>query len=133
MHHKKRSHQSVQSIPLDLRVAPPLQQIGHWAFLIGALVAIVGGFLMNVLGETAVFSALFALGVIVGLLNVTIRETTDFLVATMALILVSAANLRLIPYFGFILQNILNTLLFFVVPAAIIVALRAVWVLANRE
>lgn len=132
MHHKKKSH-SVQSIPLEFRAAPPIQQIGHWAFLIGVLVAIIGGFLMNILGETAVFSALFALGVIVGLLNITIRETTDFLVATMALILVSAANLRLIPYFGFILQNILNTLLFFVVPAAIIVALRAVWVLASRE
>ena len=114
-------------------MAPPIQQLGHWAFLIGVAVAIVGGFLMNVLGETAVFSALFALGVVVGLLNITLRETTDFLVATIALIMAGVVNLRLIPYVGVILQTILNNILVFVVPAAVIVALRAVWVLASRE
>jgi hypothetical protein len=130
MHHKKS--RSIHTIPLA-RMAPPVQQLGHWAFLIGVLVAIVGGFLMNVLGETAVFSALFALGVVVGLLNITLRETTDFLVATIALIMAGVVNLRLIPYVGVILQTILNNILVFVVPAAVIVALRAVWVLASRE
>ena len=129
--HKKRSH-LVHTIPLE-RMAPSVQQFGHWAFLIGVLVAIIGGFLMNRLGETAVFSALFALGVVVGLLNITLRETTDFLVATIALIMAGVVNLRLIPYVGALLQTILNNILVFVVPAAVIVALRAVWVLASRE
>jgi len=42
-------------------------------------------------------------------------------------------NLRLIPYVGPLLNTLLNNVLVFVVPAAVIVALRAVWLLASRE
>ena len=131
MHHKKKT----VAIPLHVRAVPPVNQIGHWAFLIGVLVALFGGLLVHfgAISETYVQSALLMLGLVVGLLNITVKETTDFLVATIALIMAGVVNLRLIPYVGPLLNTLLNNVLVFVVPAAVIVALRAVWLLASRE
>jgi len=52
--------------------------------------------------------------------------------ATIALILAGVVNLGLIPFVGVWLRNVLSNIVVFVVPAAVIVALRSVWVLANR-
>lgn len=78
-------------------------------------------------------TALFALGIAVGLLNVTVRERSEFLLATVALILAGVVNLGLIPYIGVWLRTVLSNIVVFVVPAAVIVALKTIWVLANKE
>ena len=129
----KRRVQRLPQVPSFGPVRPTLQQVGHWAFLVGALIAIVGGFFNEMVGDTALLTALFVLGLVVGLLNVTVRETSEFLLATVALILAGVVNLGLIPVFGVLLRNILSNIVVFVVPAAVIVALRSVWVLANRN
>jgi len=115
------------------RANPSLQNVGHWAFLVGALIAILGGFFNDIVGDTALLTALLVLGFVVGLLNVTVKETSEFLLATIALILAGVVNLGLIPGVGALLRNILSNIVVFVVPAAVIVALRSIWVLANRE
>lgn len=133
---KKHLSKSVHPLPLPvIRLTPPVNQMGHWAFLIGVLVAIIGGLLvyLDVVDEAPIQVALLLLGLVVGLLNITLRETTDFLVATIALIMAGVVNLRSIPYVGIPLNILLINVLIFVVPAAVIVALRAVWVLASRE
>jgi hypothetical protein len=115
------------------QAAPSLQNLGHWAFLIGMLIAILGGFFNNIVGDTALLTALFVLGVIVGLLNITVKETSQFLLATVALILAGVVNLGLIPVVGVWLRNVLSNIVVFVVPAAVFVSLRSIWVLANRQ
>lgn len=108
-------------------------RIGHWAFLIGFLVAILASFFTNSVSPEFLISVLFGLGVIVGLLNVTLEETSRFLIAAIALILSGVVNLGLIPLIGMWLKSVLSNMVIFVVPAAVIVALRTVWILANRE
>jgi len=107
--------------------------IGHYAFFIGALVAVVAGLFRNVIPDVVLVSVLVLLGLVVGLLNVTMRETTEFLVAAIALMLAGVVNLGIIPVVGLYVRSILTNLVVFVVPAAIIVSLRAIWVLAARR
>ena len=114
-------------------VRPSNTSLGHWAFLAGAAVAVVGSFFSSAVGDQAVLTALFALGVVVGLMNITVKERSEFLLATIALILAGVVNLGLIPYIGVWLRTVLSNIVVFVVPAAVIVALKTVWVLANKE
>ena len=60
-------------------------------------------------------------------------EIAGFLAATIALILAGVVNLGLIPVVGLTLRAILSNIVVFVVPAAVIVSLRAVWVLAKQR
>ena len=129
----RRRVQRLPQVPSFGPMKPSIQQIGHWAFLVGAIIAIIGGFFNDVVGDTALLTALFVLGVVVGVLNVKVQETSEFLLATIALILAGVVNLGLIPFVGVWLRNALSNIVVFVVPAAVIVALRSVWVLANRN
>ena len=117
-----------------------LQAIGSWAFLLGVFIAIIAGALLltdkSNPALTTVTSFLVLLGTIVGLLNVTTRETNSFLLASVALVLVSGFGitvysdvLKVGPY----LQAMLVAILQFVVPATIVVALKAVFSLAERK
>lgn len=107
--------------------------LGHWAFLAGVAVAVVGAFFSGAVGDRALLTALFILGIVVGLLNITVKERTEFLLAAIALILAGVVNLGLIPYVGVWLRTVLSNIVVFVVPAAVIVALKTVWVLASKE
>jgi len=109
-------------------------KIGRWAFVIGALIAIAAGLLGSM--STAVVSTLVILGLIVGLLNVTGKETQMFLLAGVSLVIVTsmgAANLAAVPVVGTYIVGIFGGLMTFVVPAVIIVALKAVMALAADE
>jgi len=77
---------------------------------------------------------LVVLGTIVGFLNVTAKETTEFLVAAIALIAAGGAGLNVIVWgnIGIYLQSILSNITVFVAPAAVVVALKAVFELAER-
>ena len=117
-----------------------LQAVGSWAFLLGVFVAIIAGALLltdkSNPALTTVTSFLVLLGTIVGLLNVTTKETNSFLLAAVVLVLVSGFGitvysdvLRIGPY----LQAMLVAILEFVVPATIVVALKAIFSLAERK
>ncbi len=117
-----------------------LQTIGSWAFLLGIFVAIIAGALLltdkSNPALTTVTSFLVLLGTIVGLLNVTTKETNSFLIASVALVLVSGFGitvysdvLKVGPY----LQAMLVAILQFVVPATVVVALKAIFSLAERK
>ena len=114
-----------------------LQSIGSWAFLLGVVVAIIAGALLPDKSTTpTVTSFLVLLGTIVGLLNVTTRETNSFLLASVSLVLVTALGGSVVSgvvSVGQYLGSMLDSILVFVVPATIVVALKTIFALAERK
>ena len=106
-------------------------RIGHWAFIVGVLIAVIAGLVPAWQTDTVVW-ILVILGLIVGLLNITAKETVEFLVAAVALIIVGTAGLATLPALGGIILAILANIVAFVAPAALIVALKAIYALAQK-
>jgi len=113
---------------------------GTWAFIIGVIIAIVLGLVGANLGTARpwLYSLLIVLGLIVGFVNVTGKESKDFLFAAVALIIIAFAGgestvLNQVQSIGLYLQGIFGGLLALVVPAAIIVALKDIWALAYTQ
>ena len=120
--------------------------MGEWAYLVSIVIAVLAG-----IGAAAGFGAsswvavlLVILGVIVGLLNISEKETTSFLVATIALIVASlGANvagtagafsaLNVVPGLGLLVNAIVANIAIFAAPAAIVVAIKAIMNLASRR
>lgn len=109
-------------------------KVGHYAFIGGVLLAVVSALLQ--LTHSVVVLALVVLGLVVGFLNITARETTEFLVAAIALVVAGSANLivlnTLFNPLGSTLHAVLTHIKVFVAPAAVVVALKAVKQLADR-
>jgi len=105
------------------------QRIGSYSFIAGVVISILAGF-GSLTGDLPVL-ILVLLGLIVGFLNVSVKETTDFLVAAVALIMAGTANISAIPMVGEILQGALANITVFVAPAAIVVALKDIYALAK--
>ena len=105
------------------------RSIGAWAFLIGIVIAVtLGVFSVQVTNtvQGVVLWILVLLGLVVGLLNITQKESSGFLLTITALIVVSYFGrtiLIIIPILG----SILWALLVFLVPTTIIVALKSVF------
>lgn len=105
-----------------------MEKIGTWAFLLGVLIAVIAG-LVPAWRTPQVIWVLVILGLIVGLLNVKAKEVTEFLVASVAILIV--ASMGALPALGVTLGTILDNIIAFVGPSAMIVALKAIWDLAE--
>jgi len=102
------------------------RNIGYWIFLVGVLIAVLAGLATSGGVNPNVLWVLAVLGLIVGFLNVTLKDEVPFLIAS--LVLISASGyLAVIPYIGTPLATILSYIVVFVSPAAIVVALKAVY------
>lgn len=115
------------------------QQMGSYAFLAGVVLALLAAVAGSLLGSLAgwVPLLLVLLGLIVGFLNVTDKETGQFLLAAIALLAVGTlSGLSQIDVvvlgLGSVFEGIVRQLAVFVAPAALIVALKAVWNLAKE-
>ena len=110
-------------------------KVGEWSFILGVLLAVVFGFMTAGSYAGILTLVLVIAGLIVGLLNISEKETTPFLVASIALIVTSSAKLTvidgLVPMVGTWLQNIVGNIAVLVTPAAIVVALKAVYALSK--
>jgi hypothetical protein len=115
--------------------------VGAWAFLIGVVLALVMAIFQAQLGPTSqsgIIGLLLIAGILVGLLNVGTKDSSKFLLAGLALVIVanfgSAAisSLEVIPAIGSFLRILLNQLLILFVPATIIVALKSVFEIAKE-
>lgn len=105
-------------------------KIGGIAFIIGIVLALIAG-IFGFGDDTLVISALMVIGLIIGLLNISAKEAMPFLLITTALVIVSSLGgsfLGVIP----ILQKILISIIILMVPAVIVVAIRAVFSLARN-
>jgi hypothetical protein len=109
-----------------------IHRVAHYAFFVGLLIAIIAGLFRNVVSTEVLVTTLVILGLLVGLFNLTAKETIPFLVAAIALMLAGIVNLGLIPGVGLYLRSILSNIVVFVVPGAIIVGLKTIWQLASN-
>lgn len=111
------------------------QKVGNWAFIVGVILAIVLGLFGAYIPayiETMTYIVI-VLGLIVGFYNIQKKEAVNFLIATIALIAVGAAGLETLPVIGTYISGILTQIAILVVPAAVLVALKAVYDLAYKK
>src|SRR3989338_1963679 len=111
---------------------------GKWSLVIGLGVAIITGLLFPIIytfgiGGMGRILAIFSLllkwlliifGLVVGFLNIKEKETTAFLVTTMALMMIGVAVLfaQITPAIGLVFANIIAL----VAPAALVVSFKAI-------
>jgi hypothetical protein len=100
--------------------------IGFWAFIIGLVIAVIAGVVMP--ANSGVILVLLVLGLIIGFLNITATEVMLFLLATIALIVVGNVFTPLtVLDIGKILGSVLSYVATLMAPAAIVVAIKALW------
>lgn len=137
-----------------------MQEIARWAYIIFVVVAIVAGL---VLGYSAfalyttlptdppanwaanvatndgyVLFAMLILGIIIGITSITAKEVTAFLIATIALLVASAANVwagvwYIHPLLYFWASAILSYIVAFAAPAAVIISIKSVLAMAKEK
>ena len=109
-----------------------MAKIGAWAFLAGLLIAVILGLLTSAI-STTILTILVVLGLVIGFLNITEEEVHGFLMASIALLLVgSAANISVLPLVGNMITSVLNNIVLFVAPAALVVAVKEIFMMAQR-
>lgn len=110
-----------------------MEKVGSWAFIIGVVIAVVAGFRP---ASHVLTSTLIALGLIVGFVNITSHETEKYLLAAVSLVVVTKFGgdyVGEIQVVGTVLKNVLGAIQTFVTPATIIVALKAIYSLAQEK
>lgn len=111
--------------------------LGALAFLAGMGMAIVCGAVPDWRDSGVVVLILVILGIVVGLFNITGREVVPFLIAAIALVVVGLAGGSfsalddIVDGLGRALDAIVNLIAVFMVPAAVVNAVRVVVQLAR--
>jgi len=118
--------------------------IGAWAFLIGVVLAILIGLSTTLLPIPAlttyskhIYAALVFLGILVGFVNTTGRDSQTFLIAGAVLVIVSRFGMDSVSgsVIGIDLRDavtsVFSALLVLFAPATIIVALKTVFSIAR--
>lgn len=135
-----------------------MEEIAEYAFMAFVAVAIIAGLAVGYMAyDAADWSAtsvadanayvtliMLILGIIVGLVSITTKEVTPFLIASIAL-MVARVGLGtasgdvwkplktihgLLYYWA---TGILNYIVAFVAPAAVIISIRSIWTLAQKK
>jgi len=114
------------------KVKTDLKKFGHYAFIVGLIIAVVIALIPQLRGVEAI-AILVVLGIIVGFLNITAKETIGFLVASLVLLMASSATALTLSAIHTSLAVIWGNVLTFVAPAAIIVAIKTVIALAEER
>ena len=121
-----------------------MEKMGEWAFLLFVILAVISGIaigadLLSTTNAQWITLVMMILGIIVGFITVTEKEVTLFLIAALTLMALSIrgetfTNLNLIlDPLGSILDAIVFNITAFVAPAAAILAIKTVYVLASRK
>lgn len=111
------------------------KNFGAIAFIIGIILALIAGIVATFIGSAITTSILIILGLFVGFLNVSEKEVKDYLIAAVALVIVTSLGgniLGNVSLIGFYLENVLVAMMTFVIPATIIVALKEIYSLAQN-
>jgi hypothetical protein len=119
--------------------------LGAWAFLIGVILAVIIGLSASLLVSipfvtkynSAIYGILVILGLIVGFMNVTGKDSEKFMIAGAILVIVSKFGIDSVSGnvigigIGNIVTSIFAALLVLFVPATIVVALKTVFSIAK--
>ena len=103
-----------------------MNEVGNYAFFLGVLVVVVDALAKGIVPQVGLL--LLVLGVIVGLLNIKEKESTAYLVAAIALVV--SGNITW-PVGVEIVGVLIGGISQLVGPAAVIVALKEVWMIAK--
>ncbi|MFH1409506.1 MAG: hypothetical protein ABIH34_06350 [Nanoarchaeota archaeon] len=109
-------------------------KLGPWAFVIGLVLALLVAVFSASSPPTWAVFVLAVLGVVVGLMNVTQKETQTFLIATIAFLLsfnVLSAVFTTLTFGWTAVASFFDLMSVFVVPAAAIVAIKALFSVAK--
>lgn len=102
------------------------EKMGRWAFILGIIIAVLLGF-MSFSYSTLV---LVILGLIVGFLNITSKETHNYLIAVIALLVIGLSGLQVFSVLNSGLSNwvqtVLTSFIIFVAASGLVVAVKAV-------
>lgn len=110
--------------------------VGAWAFLIGIVLALLGGILSALFGNwnPFVLGLLMVIGLIVGFIGVAPNDLQKFLMITVSLVIVSYAgsagvkNIEFLEWqIGNVVSSTLAGLLVLLVPATVVVAIRSLF------
>lgn len=129
---------SSKVVPKIANVKKSKKKIGHYAFIIGIIATVLAGLFVDPVVSPErivrfVVSVILILGIFIGVLNITHKETVGFLIAAISLMLVGTANLTIIGWgIGSALQAILYFIRILVAPAVLIVALKTIKNLAEN-
>lgn len=115
--------------------------VGAYAVLFGVIIAVIFGIFQRfiLISWTGwIYGILAIIGIFIGAISVSndSKEATTFLLATVALVIVSSVGqerLILIGDIGLLIITILNALLTMFVPATIVVALKTVFSIASLK
>lgn len=117
-----------------------LEKFGAISFYVGLAIAVIIAIITSIISSTVTpmwaVIVLGILGVIVGLLNVTDKETVPFLIATIGFLVSFAALSALITTLALgwtAIQTFFVMLQVFVAPAAAIVAIKTLWGVARSN
>lgn len=118
--------------------------IGAWAFLVGVILAIIIGLSTTLISIPAltiyskqIYAILVLLGILVGFLNVTGKDSQTFLIAGAVLVIVSKFGLDSVSGtligigIGDAVSSVFGALIALFAPATIIVALKTVFSIAK--
>ena len=124
--------------------------ISRWAYLLFVIIAVVMGLVVGYMawseGSWAavadvngwVLLVMLVLGVIIGITSITTTEITPFLIATIALVVAASANVwsplsQIHALLDFWATGILNYIVAFAAPAAVIIGVKAVLTMAKQK
>ena len=129
-----------------------MEEIARWAFIAFIAIAIIMGLAVGYMAYDAgswydpnvadingwVTLIMLILGIIIGITSITAKEVTPFLIATIALIVATVANVwsplsnihELLYYWA---TAILNYIVAFAAPAAVIIAIKSVFAMAKEK
>ncbi len=122
--------------------ALPLAKIGELAFIIVVIVSIVAGLAYSWLDPAQrswIYIALMILGVVISLTTITEAEVSQFLTASVALLVASLSAATVLTLVTVAARatttvfGIVTNIMAFVAPAAIIPSLKAVYKLARAK
>ena len=128
-----------------------MEEIARWAYVAFVAIAVVAGLAIGYMaydaplhwGDAGIADAngyviliMLILGIIIGITSITAKEVTPFLIATIALIVASAANVwypltnvhELLYYWA---TAILSYIVAFAAPAAVIISIKSVLAMAK--
>jgi len=116
------------------------KKVGHYSFIGGVIIAVILGLALPIGDQlTAILTSLLVvLGLIVGFMNVTGKETKEYLIVAVILVIASyagsaAGTLGSVMYVGPYLQGIFSAIMAFLVPATIVVGLKDIMSLSENK
>ena len=137
-----------------------LQEVARWAYVLFVLIAVLAGFILGFSAHDSyvltpadppvnwaeniktndgyVLFGMLVLGSVIGLTSITRKEVSGFLIATIALLVASGANVwaglwYLHPLLFFWASAILSYIVAFAAPAAVIIAIKSVLDMAKEK